>query len=138
MATSRNHEKITLIKQLLFIQKIYPEWLCKIKSGLLTCVGELKPTDLSQKYKVRITYKLDESPRIKILGPPLENNSKDEKPPHLYKGDFLCLYYPKFNEWNRNNKIAEFIIPWISLWLFYYEVWLTTNKWFGGGFHPRS
>jgi len=130
-------QQISLIKQLLFIKKLYPHWQSKIINSQLICVGNIKPTELSQSYKITITYKLKNSPKIKIINPSLEKNSKDEKPPHLYKGDFLCLYHPKTSEWNNDKKIAEYIVPWISLWLYYYEVWLSTDKWFGGGLHPN-
>jgi hypothetical protein len=30
-------------------------------------------------------------------------------------------------------KIATTIIPWLSLWLYYYEVWHATGEWMGGG-----
>jgi hypothetical protein len=29
--------------------------------------------------------------------------------------------------------IAATIVPWLSLWLYYYEVWLATGAWEGGG-----
>ncbi len=32
--------------------------------------------------------------------------------------------------------LADTILPWASLWLFYYEVWLATGEWVGGGEHP--
>jgi hypothetical protein len=30
------------------------------------------------------------------------------------------------------------IIGWIALWLYYYEVWLITGNWLGGGHEPNS
>ncbi len=35
---------------------------------------------------------------------------------------------------NASHKITE-IIPWISEWFYYYENWLVTAKWLGGGIH---
>lgn len=29
--------------------------------------------------------------------------------------------------------IANTIVPWTSEWLFYYEIWLATGQWHGGG-----
>lgn len=34
-------------------------------------------------------------------------------------------------------RIANTILPWTSLWLYYYEIWLGTGKWEGGGDHPE-
>jgi hypothetical protein len=27
-------------------------------------------------------------------------------------------------------------VPWTALWLFYFEEWLTSDDWKGGGIHP--
>jgi hypothetical protein len=31
--------------------------------------------------------------------------------------------------------IATTIVPWLALWLFYYEIWRITGKWLGKGAH---
>ncbi len=33
-------------------------------------------------------------------------------------------------------QIALTIMPWISQWLYFYEAWVSTGKWFGKGTHP--
>jgi hypothetical protein len=59
--------------------------------------------------------------------------------PHTYRGNYLCLYYPKFLEWTGGDFIADTIVPWASLWLFYYEMWHAAGVWFGGGIaHSRD
>jgi hypothetical protein len=35
-------------------------------------------------------------------------------------------------------RIADTIVPWLILWLFYYEIWHVTGEWKGGGVHPPS
>jgi hypothetical protein len=35
-------------------------------------------------------------------------------------------------------RISEYIVPWISLWLFFYETWLITGEWLGGGHEPNT
>ena len=32
--------------------------------------------------------------------------------------------------------IADTILPWTSLWLYFYELWHATGQWLGGGEHP--
>ena len=56
--------------------------------------------------------------------------------PHVYNTDkqHLCIYHRPSEEWNASHKITE-IIPWISEWFYYYENWLVTAKWLGGGIH---
>jgi hypothetical protein len=34
--------------------------------------------------------------------------------------------------------IAETIIPWTSEWLYFYELWVFTGEWHGGGHAPGS
>lgn len=32
--------------------------------------------------------------------------------------------------------LVDSVLLWASLWLFFYEVWLATGDWLGGGEHP--
>ena len=34
---------------------------------------------------------------------------------------------------NRKDLISDTIIPWVADWLLYYELWLATGEWLGGG-----
>ena len=36
------------------------------------------------------------------------------------------------DDWD-NSKYDSDLIPWISEWLFYFEMWLITGEWYGGG-----
>jgi hypothetical protein len=51
----------------------------------------------------------------------------------MYSQKYLCLHFPKNKEWTPRMPIAKTIVPWISDWLFYYESWLVTGEWLGGG-----
>ncbi len=51
--------------------------------------------------------------------------------PHVFSDGSLCLHIP--GQWQSDMTIAEYIVPWIAEWLFYYEVWLATGEWLGGG-----
>jgi hypothetical protein len=35
-------------------------------------------------------------------------------------------------------RLDHTIVPWTALWLFYFEEWLISNDWKGGGVHPSS
>lgn len=72
------------------------------------------------------------------MDPVLKRNFNDDKIPHVYTLNELCLYYPKYQEFNSKMLIADCIIPWISLWLYHYENWHITGEWKGGGIHPNS
>ncbi|MGH8092034.1 MAG: hypothetical protein ACREIF_00990 [Chthoniobacterales bacterium] len=30
-------------------------------------------------------------------------------------------------------RLADTIVPWTSRWLYFYEIWLATGEWMGGG-----
>jgi hypothetical protein len=80
-------------------------------------------------------FALTMTPHVTLVDPPLQGRD-GRKPPHLYKGDFLCLYLPNSGEWNGQMFLARTIIPWTSEWLLHYEIWLATGEWHGGGIHP--
>lgn len=99
--------------------------------------GELRPTARSCMYSFRLVYPQGKPPKVHILNPPLQKGQNGEKPPHLYEDNSLCLYLPSTGQFSKYDLLSETIIPWISLWLFYYEDWLVNgNVWNGGGVHP--
>lgn len=128
---------ITLAQQAALIEIKYPSFDCKLtlQKGLII-KGTIKPTHLSNDYTIQIIYTIGKMPSIDILNPVLEANGK--KIPHVYKGNKLCLFYPKNREWTKYDYIADTIIPWASLWLYYYEVWKITGEWLGEGKHPSG
>jgi hypothetical protein len=34
-------------------------------------------------------------------------------------------------------RLDQTIVPWAALWLFFFEEWLATDEWKGGGVHPE-
>ncbi len=97
---------------------------------------KLQPTPESGEYLIKIRARVGS----KIVGifpikPKIERFVNGKKVPHMYKDGSLCLFYPKYCEWNYSDSWAETLIPWTSLWLFYYELWLQTGEWLGGGVH---
>ncbi|MFY8284389.1 hypothetical protein AAEU31_12850 [Pseudoalteromonas sp. SSMSWG5] len=107
--------------------------------------GYLQPTPLSRLYKVIIKYTLNKLPVCIVTEPDLKVLASGEAIPHTYqnntsiKGTQLCLYLPKVkklnkvSEWQPTMFVADTFIPWASAWLFYFECWLSTENWHGGG-----
>lgn len=128
--------------QLLSMKRDFPQLQSNLKrakgKSKLIVIGNIKPTPLSCEYKIRLVYDINSKPDIEILEPELTRNFNGEKIPHVYPGNKLCLYFPPANEWNSSKLISKYIIPWISEWLLYYEVWLSTGEWLGGGIHPKK
>jgi hypothetical protein len=73
-----------------------------------------------------------------VIEPNLQELALGRKLPHVYEQNppRLCLYLPRTGEWHRSMMISETIVPWTVLWLFYFEEWLESDNWKGGGMHP--
>src|SRR5262249_37434392 len=126
---------LTLALQAAHLGQVWPQFKCSIRNARLRCRGPVRPCALSQEYLIRIEYRLGSAPKVWVDSPALQPRSPDEKIPHVYSldGDRPCLYYPKSDEWRPDKWLALTIMPWTLLWLFYYEIWLATGTWMGGG-----
>ena len=71
-----------------------------------------------------------------MLSPKLEAQDDNDRIPHMYRQERLCLYLPNNGEWAPSKPIATTIVPWTAVWLYYYEVWRATGEWLGGGEEP--
>ncbi len=129
----------SMAEQLTSIRSKYPHFTVAFTSHTsIKVTGEIQPTSRSVVYQFVLKYNLVERPKTKIISPALQKNSKGEECPHLYPDENLCLYQPKYCELTRTDFLCDTIIPWTSLWLYYYEVWHTTGEWLGGGEHPTK
>lgn len=86
-------------------------------------------------YQYEIKYPSNDRPFIKIVEPILEKYERADKLPHVYSVDDLCLYFPHYNEFTHRELITETVLPWIALWIYYYEQWTENGKWLGSGLH---
>lgn len=89
---------------------------------------EIQPTPLSQVYKIKVSYRYGEIPKVYVTDP----YSLDKYPgkkilPHVYSTSEqrICLYYPGIGEWTKKKLIAHTIVPWAAEWL-------------GEGLHPQN
>jgi hypothetical protein len=127
---------VSLAEQAFALKIKYPDFQVFLDRVTMKVKGSLRPTSRSETYRFSITYGLIWPPITRIISPELFINFKGEKIPHRYSDNSLCLYQPKYGEFTRSTYISETIVPWTSLWLYYYEVWHTTGNWLGGGEHP--
>jgi len=102
---------------------------------------DVQPTSLNKKYKILLVqHKKRISPYVFLLDKEILNWPKEYrlKIPHLYDSDRLrlCLYHPRLNEWQWEKLYCTTIIPWIYLWIIFFEYWLYSSCWEGGGEHP--
>lgn len=81
------------------------------------------------------------APDMLVMRPDLHSLAGSDPIPHIYRHDrpgvLLCLWWPKQREWVPQMKLIETFIPWTEEWLWYFEDWLKTRDWAGGGEHPE-
>ncbi len=99
----------------------------------------VRPTPLSREYIVRITMKRDGTPDVVVIQPDISELANGRPLPHVYSDPTrLCLTLPKAHEWTASMRIDQTFVPWAAIWLFYFEEWLVSDNWKGGGEHPSS
>jgi hypothetical protein len=106
--------------------------------GRLTWEFEARPLPISRFYRVRIHYRQGGTPDTRVTAPDLNLLAAGRDLPHVYEQSptRMCLYMPGTGEWSPGKRIVDTIIPWAILWLLYFEGWLLTGEWRGGGEHP--
>lgn len=131
---------IQLINQKMELKISYPSATCEIHKNTLFWRGKIQPTPLSREYCVQIIYKLRMPPQVWVYGNELQKLD-DPKFPHHYEIDVkkkrvrICLY--RYREFSSKEFLSKTIIPWTVEWLYFYEIWLATGEWCGGGDHPN-
>lgn len=135
----QNFRNLSIAEQDLRIKNKFPQFKAYHQKNHQekTWIGELQPTKWSPSYKIKIVYKFNISPIVNVLKPNLILAKGKSSLPHVYSNNELCLFLPKKHEWTSNHFIADTIIPWTSEWLFYYEDWVYSGNWKGGGEHPQ-
>ena len=124
--------RLTIGQQAFAVRSVLPDATVSFGRGTrLTVTADLQPTSISRRYKVRIDYRLGTPPDVEVLAPKLQLHCAAEELPHTFPGEKLCLHLP--GEWSPDMYIAHTTVPWTSEWLFYYELWLVTGNWDGGG-----
>jgi hypothetical protein len=124
----KNKLRANLFIEVEAVKKAYPQFSYTGKAGHFILNGTLHPSNTSPDYKVQITLLQDKNPKVIVIDPPLI-----KIPKHVYRNnnDALCLYYPGVVDWKALFFLRDKLVPWISLWLLYYEQWLETGIWYG-------
>lgn len=138
MAGSTTRNPLTLPQQYLFLRK------SKTVAGegvlgprRLEWHFHAQPTPLSRTYQVTLVLERDGTPDVRVVDPALRLLAGERDLPHIYHDpDRLCLYLPGTGQWDARKRLDLTIIPWTHLWLIYFEEWLVSDDWKGGGKHP--
>jgi len=116
------------ILQVVKVRRAFPQfrWHRTHRNGVQWS-GTLQPTPDSPLYVIRLVHEPPRSPKVWVVSPGLHPDA-----PHRYPADgTLCLYWPREWSWDPRHSLADTIIPWAALWLYYYEIWLVTGDWVG-------
>lgn len=110
------------------MKSLYPNFkVKKLVNGNLLFTGTIQPKEYMREYTVTIECRGELTPHVKVISPKLV-----DKPPHFYREQKrLCLYKPVNFHWMDTRLIANYIVPWTSAWLYFYEIWLQKGKWLG-------
>lgn len=142
MAKSNQYIKdkhLPLLRQKTALLASYPGSKCIIDAGTLMWSGDVRPTTISRDYSIILSYRLWERPKVFVYGSSLRKLDAANFP-HNYSVDEnskmveMCLY--RYREFSGYKYLAKTIIPWAIEWLYFYEIWLATGEWCGGGEHP--
>lgn len=127
-----------LLKNCNEIKKKYSEATYVVNKGKVVVDIFLQPSEGSMKYKVRLLAKIGSANvDVFVVEPNIREWMNNMSIPHLYRNGSLCLYYPAYNEWNVKELWSDTLIPWTCLWLYFFELWLATGEWYGGGIHTE-
>ncbi len=136
MGMIQKNKGLSIAQQKYLLEKAFPNSKVSITGhNKIVWNYKLKPTALSSWYNVRLVYD-GRTTDVYIVQPnPLQKAKGETKLPHVYdqKKQKLCLYW---KDWNKTLSLSKTVVPWIADWLFYYEIWLYTGVWEGGGIHP--
>jgi len=119
-----------LALQNFLMAKGFPGFSYDRQGGLVTWRGTLQPRTCSPEYQIQVQYSIRTTPKVKVVWPPLAL-----KAPHLYHDGTLCLYWTDEWRWRPDQIIAQTLLPWAALWLYFYELWLDTGEWLGPSSH---
>jgi hypothetical protein len=114
--------------QIWAMKQLYPHFKSKKREKYdIEFTGTLKVKLELPTYTVSIQYRGNKNPIVKVISPALVENA-----PHIYPTEKnLCLYHPSDFNWQKEKLIANEIMDWTAAWIYFYEVWLQTGKWYG-------
>jgi hypothetical protein len=116
-----------------WIRSRYPAFRYKVAGGLLLSRGEVQPTPMSHVYAVEVLYRVGKWPKAFVPHGQLRPLEPGGRIPHTYGTAEPCLFYPSVQSWRSDMRLADTLIPWLCVWLAFYEMWRATGEWYGGG-----
>jgi hypothetical protein len=128
-----SHRSLPAVVQLAQLVAAVPGSDGRVKCDRLVWRGDVRPLPATAIYTVEIAMPRGAYPRVRVVDPELQRRP-GEPLPHIYEGGALCLFSP--GEWNDGMSLAHTVLPWISEWLYYYELWLFLGDFIGDSHRP--
>jgi hypothetical protein len=127
---------LSAVRQIEDMAVKYPEFAATRHGNQATWEGRFKPLPTCATYLLRIVALSGRRPWVEVLEPKLRIPPGQRLETHCFSGGDLCLHL--HSEWTPDLYIADTIVPWAAFWLSFYEYWLATGEWHGGGQHPPA
>jgi hypothetical protein len=118
------------------IQKRWPDFEVAADRNHLVCWGRLQPAEYTDTYDVVLEHTRGRRPLVYVARPKLQLHD-GEPLPHVFAQNTICLT-PESGYEQSLKPLAHTVLPWASEWLYYYELWVLTGRWSGGGVHPGA
>lgn len=111
-----------------------------LHAGALVWRYSASPSPLGRHYDLVLRYRQGSAPETFVVAPDLAALAGGRRLPHVYgqRPPELCLYLPRAGQWSPDKRLDQTVVPWAVLWLFFFEDWLASGEWKGGGEHPVS
>lgn len=127
---------LTLGQQVAGMAAAWPQLKAQWGATQVVWTGPIQAAEMCGQYMIQIAYRLNDTPNVHVPSPRLRGREDGSPIPHVYPGNRLCLYLPGSGEWHPTKFLSQTIVPWTSLWLYFYEVWHATGIWKGDGVMP--
>lgn len=140
MTDTTKRNRLSLPQQYLFLQR----------SKTIAGDGTLGPlrlewrffaqlTTRSRSYQVNLVLEREGTPDVQVVDPDLRWLAGERDLPHIYHNpDRIYLYLPGTGQWDASKRLNLTITLWTQLWLVFFEEWLVSDDWKGGGEHPGA
>lgn len=131
---------LSISVQQLEMRRLFPWGTIRANESQIVWSGEIAPDEYSRSYTLEMRYKLKCSPKVYVRDPDLRELAGNRRLPHMYDQakQQLCLFLPNVGLWSPDRLIGNTVMLWAIMWLRYFEIWLITDVWHGGGEHPPS
>lgn len=129
---------LSMGQQLFALKHRFPNSSITHNKGKLTWEARLTPTEGCETYELRLTWSRGRFPEVWARAGALERCEDLGSIPHQFgfddksKSVKLCL---QRRDWDSGQLIADTYVSWAMEWLVFFELWLATGEWLGGGEH---